>query len=109
MKSFFTRLWKSSIETPTNQKELDLKNTCAGRVVSALTLIVVIACLALWITGFLLVMRQLSVQTLSGTVLSNLNCITFFGGLVLAIFIGAMAGNFLRRAFWKWLVRRNSK
>jgi hypothetical protein len=106
MRSFFSRLWKSNIENPTSQAEQDLKNTCAGRIVSALTFIIVIGCLGVWIAIFLLVMDHLSMQTLPGKVLSNLNCIVFFGGLVLALFVGALAGNFLRRAFWKWLVRR---
>ena len=106
MKNLSKRLWGSSIANGTNQAELDLQKTCAGRIVSALTFIIVIACLGMWIIIFLLVKDHLSMQTLSGNVLSNLTCIMFFGGLVLAFFVGTMAGNFLRRSFWKWLVRR---
>jgi hypothetical protein len=40
------------------------------------------------------------------TILIDLNCLTFFGGLVTALFIGALAANILRRAYWKILVRR---
>ena len=82
-------------------------NTCAGRMVSVMTFIAIIGCLGFWITLFLLVKDRLSTQTLSGNVVSNLTCVVFFGGLVLALFIGAMIGNFLRRAFWKWLVKRS--
>jgi hypothetical protein len=81
-------------------------HTCAGRVVSALTFIVVVFCLGLWITVFILLNDHLFPQISSGNVLTDLTCIVFFGGLVVAVFIGALAGNFLRRAFWKLLVKR---
>jgi hypothetical protein len=45
-------------------------------------------------------------QTLTGNVLTNMTCIVFFGGLLVALFVGALAGNFLRRTFWKMLVKR---
>ena len=100
------RLWTSSKETAASQADRALEHTCAGRVISALTFIVVVICLGLWITVFLLLKDHLVAQTLSGNVLTDLTCIVFFGGLVLALFVGALAGNFLRRAFWKMLVKR---
>lgn len=105
MKKRFARLWKSGKQTVTSQADRALEHSCAGRIVSALTFIVVIFCLGLWITTFLL-LNRLFTKTLSGNVLTNLTCLTFFGGLVVAIFVGALAGNFLRRAFWKLLVKR---
>ncbi len=106
MKERLNRLWKYGKETAVRQADRALEHTCAGRVVSALTFIVVVFCLGLWITVFLLLKDQLFTQTFSGNVLTNLTCIVFFGGLVVALFVGALLGNFLRRAFWKILVKR---
>lgn len=99
-------MWNSGKETAATHADRALEHSCAGRVVSALTFIVVVFCLGMWITAFILLKDQLFTKTLSGNVLTNLTCIVFFGGLVVALFIGAMAGNFLRRAFWKMLVKR---
>ncbi|MCX6037314.1 MAG: hypothetical protein NTW99_05415 [Chloroflexi bacterium] len=66
----------------------------------------VVFCLGLWITVFLLLKDQLFTQTLSGNVLADLTCIMFFGGLVVGLFVGVLAGNFLGRAFYKMLVKR---
>ena len=106
MRNLFRRLKLFGKQNPTNQAEQELMNTRAGRMVSVMTFIVIIGCLGLWITLFLLVKDRLSTQTLSGNVVNNLTCVVFFGGLVLALFVGAMIGNFIRRAFWKWLVKR---
>jgi hypothetical protein len=106
MRTRLSELWKTGKETATTQADRALEHSCAGRVVSALTFIVVVFCLGLWITAFLLLKDELFVQTFTGNVLTNLTCIVFFGGLVLAVFVGALAGNFLRRAFWKLLVKR---
>jgi hypothetical protein len=100
------RLWKSGKETAVYQADRALEHSCAGRVINALTFIVVVSCLGLWITVFLLLKDRLFTQTLTGNVLTNLTCIVFFGGLLVALFVGALAGNFLRRTFWKMLVKR---
>jgi hypothetical protein len=106
MKSRLSKLWNSGKQTATTQADRALEHTCAGRVVSALTFIVVVFCLGLWITGFLLLNDRLFPQIFYGNVLTDLTCIVFFGGLVFAVFIGALAGNFMRREFWKLLVKR---
>jgi hypothetical protein len=106
MKARLNRLWESGKETAVNQSNRALERTCAGRVISAMTFIMMLFCLGLWITVFLLLKDQLFSQTLSGNVFTNLTCIVFFGGLVMALFVGALAGNFLRRTFWKILVKR---
>jgi hypothetical protein len=106
MKDRFNRWWKSSRETMANQADQALAHSCAGRVVNALVLIVAILCLGLWITAFLLLKDRLFAETLTGNVLTNLTCLTFFGGLVLALLAGTMVGNFLRRVFWNLLTRR---
>jgi hypothetical protein len=98
-------LWKFGSNVAASQTDRALEHTCAGRVVNALTFIMVIFCLGLWITFFLLLKDRVFTQALSGNVLTNLTCIVFFGGLVVTLFIGALAGNFLRRAFWTMLVR----
>jgi hypothetical protein len=109
LKNLFGRLWKSGKETAISQADRALEHTCAGRVVSALTFIVVVFCLGVWITGFLLLKDELFAEVHSGSVFTNLTCIVFFGGLVVMLFIGELAGNFLRRAFWKLLVKRYKK
>jgi hypothetical protein len=106
MKSRLIKLWNSGKQTATTQADRALEHTCAGRVVSALTFIVVVFCLGLWITGFLLLNDRLFPKIFYGNVLTDLTCIVFFGGLVVAVFTGALAGNFLRRTFWKLLVKR---
>jgi len=106
MRKRLKKLWDSGKEVTLSRADQALKHTCAGRVVSALTFIVVVSCLGMWITLFLLLKDRLLTQAFSGDVLTNLTCIMFFGGLVVAFFIGALAGNFLRRTFWKILVER---
>jgi hypothetical protein len=100
------KFWKSGKGTTASQADRALEHTCAGRVVSALTFIVIIICLGLWIGFFLALNDQLLTQNSSGNAVTNLTCLVFFGGLVIALFIGALAGNFLRRSFWKMLVKR---
>ena len=107
MKNRFIQLWKSGKIIPNSQNNPALEHSCANRILSALTFIVIIVCLAIWITAFLLLKDRLFADNLSGNILTDLTCITFFGGLVIAIFTGALAGNFLRRVFWKMLIRRS--
>jgi hypothetical protein len=106
MNARMNKLWKSCRKTAVSQADRALEHGCAGRVINTLTFIMVIVCLGLWITGFLLLRDSLFSQALSGNVFTNLTCVVFFGGLVVALFAGALAGNFLRRVFWKLLVKR---
>jgi len=89
-----------------NPVDSALQRTCLGRVVSALTFLAVVVCLALWITGFLLFRDSSVQQEVSASIYTNLSCLVFFGGLVIAIWIGAMLGNFVRRTLWKALMKR---
>ena len=60
----------------------------------------ILLCLALWVTIFLILKDHLVAGSIPGNFLTDLTCMTFFGGLVIAIFIGALAGNLMRRTFW---------
>jgi hypothetical protein len=104
-----SRLLRSGKKIAADQADQALEHSCAGRVVNALTFIVVIICLGLWISFFLIMKDELLPTTLSENLFTNLTCIIFFGGLVSAFFVGALAGNFLRRAFWKLLIRRSRR
>jgi len=106
MKNRIIQLWRSGKATIRSQNDPGLERSCAGRLLSALTFIVIIIFLGLWITTFLLLKDNLFAETLSGNILTDLTCLTFFGGLVIAIFVGALAGNFLRRVFWKRRIRK---
>ena len=106
MKKSIRRLRRMGTSTMNGQIDQGLQHSCAGRILNALTFIIVIICLGLWITIFLLMKDRLFTQTLSGNILTNLTCFTFFGGLVIAIFVGALAGNSLRRAIWKMFIQR---
>lgn len=108
MKNRFIQFWRSSKAAIRTENDPELERSCAGRILSSLTFIVIIACLGLWITAFLLLKDRIFTETLSGSIFTNLTCLTFFGGLVIALFVGALAGNFLRRAFWKRLTRRRN-
>jgi hypothetical protein len=108
MQNPFIRFWRAAKGIITDRNELLLERSYGGRLLSAVTYITITLFLALWITIFLLIKDRLIMQTLSGEILTDLTCITFFGGLVIAIILGALAGNFLRRAFYKIWVRRRS-
>ena len=109
MKNWIFRLRRLGAKTITGQTDRALEQTCAGRLINAMMFLFVILCLSLWITVFLLLKDRLFSETLSGNVLTNLTCVTFFGGLTAAIIIGALAGNFLRRVFWKILIKRKNR
>jgi hypothetical protein len=106
MKSRFIQLWRSSKAAIRAENYPGMERSCAVRILSSLTFIVIIICLGVWITAFLLLKDRLFTATLSGSISTNLTCLTFFGGLAIALFVGAMIGNFLRRFFWKRLTQR---
>jgi hypothetical protein len=108
MKNRFIQLWKSSNAAFRAKNYPEMERSCAGRILSSLTFISIIICLGVWITAFLLLKDRLFTTTLSGNISTNLTCLTFFGGLAIALFVGAMLGNFLRRFFWKRLTRRRN-
>jgi hypothetical protein len=100
-------MWmKAGKKEANNQTDMALGNTCAGRVINALTFFVIVICLGIWITTFLIIRNDWNMQTITGKSLTDLNCVVFFGGLVVTFTIGTLIGNFLRRKFWNQLVGR---
>jgi hypothetical protein len=107
VKDHINSLYKSGIKTLSEQAtSMAFDRSCAGRLLNALRFLIVILCLSVWITAFLTVKDRFLTEKFTGNVLTNLTCITFFGGLATAFLIGTLAGNFLRRSFWKYLVKR---
>jgi hypothetical protein len=89
-----------------NQKDKVLGHPYAGRVINAITYILVVICLGIWIAIFLVVKNDWNLQPLAGNILTNLTCLVFFGGLVVSLTVGTLIGNFLRRLFWNYLIKR---
>jgi hypothetical protein len=88
-----------------DQKERILERTFAGRLINMLKFIIVILVLGLWFAGFLAIKDSLFTGNITGNVLTDLTCITFFGGLIGSIIIGSLAGDIVRRFFWRMLVK----
>ncbi len=81
-------------QTPTT------KRNWFGRLMGTANFVVVIIFLGAWITAFIFLNQYLA-TILTGNLLISLNCLSFFGGLIFAFLIAAIAGNLLRRFFWK--------
>ncbi len=84
----------------------ELKRNCLGRLTSMLAFLFIIFCLTIWITVFLVFKDTSAVQAIPASILEQLTCAIFFGGLVLAVIVGSLGGNMLRRASWHTLQRR---
>ncbi len=72
-----------------------------GRFSKVLPFLIILIVLGFWSAGFYLLQET---QTLHLT--DDLRCLTFFGGLVIAITVGGLAGSFLRRFILKKLMPR---
>ncbi len=86
-------------DTPDPQTQSP-KRGWLSRLMGTANFAVVIIFLGAWITAFIFLNQYLD-SVLSGTLLVNLNCISFFGGLIVAFLIAAIASSLLRRFFWK--------
>jgi hypothetical protein len=106
MKGWIKNLLKRDSGIVAGNAEWALEQSCASRLIKALTFIVMMLCLGVWIASFTFLKDRLSTETFTVNTLTNLTCISFFGGLAVAIFIGALAGNILRRLFWRLLNKR---
>jgi hypothetical protein len=89
----------------TDQYYRELQQSWTGRAINAISFLMVIATLAMWVTLFTLLRDSLTASPVAASVSTAISCFAFFGGLVLAIFIGGWTGNLLRRVFWKVLIR----
>jgi hypothetical protein len=109
METRFKRWLDRSKREARSQADQALAHSCAGRVINTLRYLAILLCLGLWITAFVLLKDQLFSSELTGAILTNLTCLTFFGGLVAAVLIGALVGNFLHRQFWNILTRQKDR
>jgi hypothetical protein len=89
-----------------DQFDPELKRSCLGRLASISTFVFIIFCVGVWITGFLLLKDTPAMQSIPPGWLDQVNCLAFFGGLVLAVLVSGLGANMLRRALWKILVRK---
>src|SRR5512136_346334 len=89
----------------TDQYQRELQQTWTGRAINAISFMMVILALVLWVTLFALVRGSLTASPVASGINTAASCFAFFGGLILAIFLGGWAGNLLRRVFWKVLIK----
>jgi hypothetical protein len=82
-----------------------LQRTWLGRAINAISFMMVMALLALWVALFTILRDDLSAGNIPRATISAISCFAFFGGLVLAIILGGWLGNALRRIFWKILIK----
>jgi predicted neutral ceramidase superfamily lipid hydrolase len=105
MKKLFQKVAEYFKSTFTDRYYRELQQSWTGRAINAISFLMVIATLALWVTLFTLLRDRLTENQVAASVSTAVSCLAFFGGLVLAIFIGGWTGNLLRRVFWKVLVK----
>jgi hypothetical protein len=105
MKKLFRKVVDYFKSIFTDQYYRELQQSWTGRAINAISFMTVIATLALWVTLFTLLRDNLAANSVAASVSTALSCFAFFGGLILAIFIGGWAGNLLRRVFWKVLIK----
>jgi predicted neutral ceramidase superfamily lipid hydrolase len=89
----------------TDQYQRELQQSWTGRAINAISFMMVILTLVLWVTLFALVRDRLTASPVTTGISTAASCFAFFGGLLLAIFLGGWAGNLLRRVFWKILIK----
>jgi uncharacterized membrane protein len=88
----------------TKEEDKELQKSIIGRLVNALPFLVIILILAGWSAGFYALQASNP-----GEITESLRCLTFFGGLVVAILMGALIGTFLKRLVWKMILKRVRK
>jgi hypothetical protein len=104
MRPFFSdsqyNSWQGHFQMKTDPEEL-VSISLFGRFIKVLPFLIILIVLGLWSAGIYLLQET---QTVHLT--DDLRCLTFFGGLVIAITFGGLAGSFLRRFILKRLMRR---
>jgi len=106
MRTIFNRLRKLGAIKEAERFEPALRRTCLGRLAAMSSFLVIILCLAAWVIVFLSMQNSGAEQYISGSILPQVLCIAFFGGLVVVILVGALLGNLLRRVLWRILTRK---
>jgi hypothetical protein len=105
VKKLFQRVRAWFQATFTDRYYRDLQRTWTGRAINAISFMMVILMLALWVALFALLRDDLSAGSWAASTVTAVSCFAFFGGLLLAIVVGGWLGNALRRFFWKVLVK----
>jgi hypothetical protein len=82
-----------------------LERTRAGRLINMMKFIIVIIFLGFWVAWFLAVKDQLFKGHFIEPAATDLTCITFFGGLIISLILGSIAGDIVRRLFWRLLIK----
>jgi hypothetical protein len=77
------------------------QKSSTGRLANALPFLFIILFLGGWSTGFYALQ-----ESDPGTIAEGLRCLTFFGGLAVAVLLGAVIGSFLKRMAWKALRKK---
>lgn len=104
MKNLFQRVVSWFRATFTDRYYRNLQRSWVGRAINTISFMMVIVMLALWVTLFTILRDDISAGAFPSATITAISCFAFFGGLLLAIFIGGWIGNALRRVFWKILV-----
>ena len=107
MRNLLNRLRKLGALKEAERLEPALRRTCLGRVASISTFLVIILCLVAWVIVFLSLQSSGAQQSIPGTILPQVMCIAFFGGLVFVALVGGLLGNILRRILWRILQRKD--
>ncbi len=87
------------------QVDRALRRSCIGRIVSLLTLIFILACVAVYGLGALALNRAGLTEYLPEAV-GSAATVAFFIGLIGCIVVAGLIGNWLRRLAWRALLRR---
>lgn len=96
---------KKGIEVLSERSQGILERTFTGRLINMMKFMIIIIFLGFWIAWFLVIKDTLFNGKVRETIATDLTCITFFGGLVISIILGSIAGDIVRRFFWKLLIK----
>jgi hypothetical protein len=107
MRNLLNRLRKLGALKEAERLEPALRRTCLGRVAGISTFLVIILCLVAWVIVFLSLQSSGAQQSIPSTILPQVMCIAFFGGLVFVALVGGLLGNILRRILWRILQRKD--
>ena len=99
-KDFQYNYWQGYLQMK-NDHEEQVSYSLSGQFIKGLPFLIILIVLGLWSAGFYLLQ-----ETQTSHLTDDLRCLTFFGGLVIAITVGGLAGSFLRRYILKKLMRR---